>query len=74
MKSKGLSQRETGKDHHPGRSEESPELDNCQGPLLPHLRQDIAGGGVPQAGSKEESLAEERGGKNAGGEELFLAC
>ena len=24
-----------------------------------HRRQDIAGGGVPQAGSKEDSLAEE---------------
>ena len=39
-----------------------------------HVRQDIAGRGVPQAGSKEESLAEEGGGKNAGREELFLAC
>ena len=30
--------------------------------------------GVPQAGSKEESMDEEGGGTNEGGEKLFLAC
>ena len=29
---------------HPGRADESPELDSCQGPLLRHPRQDIATG------------------------------
>ena len=72
LRARGLARGRQGTDQE-RRAEESPELNSYQGPLLLHPRQDIAGMGVPQAGSKEESLAEEGGGNNAGGNELFLA-